>query len=329
MLRKILYICFIIGLLSLHGHDMAIAADALPGIEPDASTTPATPAVQPTEPDSIKPVEIIAPNDTINQSADPKKTDAENDAISPATIEAEELPQKEKKSSPDMQTGKAKKKDISEEENIDKPLEFKYESFDKDQLACPATPYVETSNRNLKSTKRGNNLRQKQGSPLIAGGSYTLIRGRVVDENCLPIQGAAVEIWQADKLGNYEWEYDVTNRWQEPLAGKDENFMFSGMAQTDNLGRFNFFTIMPGAKNTGAPHINVIVKRSGYNNLHTRVYFRNNTSNSTDPTLLLISEEDKKMIVANGRNLDPQNPYAGAEYYYTIILRGVSPYKRY
>lgn len=323
MLRKILYVGLLIGLVMLSGRMEVVAAEALP----DAATAApnANKAIE------IEPVTIQEPKEApveLPKAEGEKKADG----ITPETIEIDELPEKERKFNLDAENSDAKtstsKKKLVEKED-EGPLEFKYESFDKDQMACPATPYVETSNRNLRPTKKGNNLRQKQGSPLIAGGSFVLIRGRVADENCLPIQGAAIEIWQADKLGNYEWDYEQKSYWKEPLKGRDENFMFSGTAQTDNLGRFDFFTIMPGAKDQGAPHINIVVKRSGYNNLHTRMYFAGNANNATDHTLSIISEEDKKIIVANGRNINPQSPYAGMEFLFPIILRGVSPYKRF
>lgn len=209
------------------------------------------------------------------------------------------------------------------------PYPFIYEKTDKDQLACKATTFIEPEYTNMKSIKKGNNLMRKPGSALRAGGNYIQINGIIVDENCLPIQGAVIEIWQTDANGRYEWEYDTTNYWELPTPGKDNHFLFSGSAQTDNLGEFNILTIFPGSKADNAPYINIIVKRVGYDELHTRMYFADHPRNDTDKTILSMNKEEKISVIAPGRNIDPKGVYEGRVYYFPITMTGISTYKRF
>ena len=203
---------------------------------------------------------------------------------------------------------------------------FIYENKNEDQLACKVTPFVEFGSENKKPVKKSNNLIRKAGSAVKAEGNFIQIIGRLVDENCLPLQGAVVEIWQADALGNYEWEYDQDSYWQIPLEGKDKNFLFSGTALTDNLGQFDFKTIFPGSKDESAPHVNIIVKLTGYEGLHTRMYFANHPGNNTDPVLTEMQGAAKEYLIARGKNI---GQYEGRIYYFPVTISGISPYKRF
>lgn len=217
----------------------------------------------------------------------------------------------------------------AKEQKAGPPYPFIYENTDKDQLSCRTTTFVEPEYNNLKPTKKGNNLMRKPGSSVRASGNYIQINGIIVDENCLPIQDAVVEIWQTDTLGRYEWEYDTTSYWELPVSGKDNNFLFSGSAQTDNMGQFNILTIFPGSKEKNAPYINITIKRIGYDELHTRMYFADHPLNDTDPTLLLMNSTEKKSVIATGRNIDPKGKYEGRVFYFPITMAGISAYKRF
>ncbi len=248
------------------------------------------------------------------------------------TTEAEEKSavkaQKHKKTTKEIKPD-ATAKDKKTEAKVDSASPFIYENNDDEQLYCKVTTFIEPEFINKKTIKKGNNLLRKAGGALRAGGSYLQITGVVVDENCLPVQGAVVEIWQADAIGHYEWEYDVDGYWQVPVAGKDNNFLFSGSAHTDNLGQFNFLTIFPGDKNSSAPYINIIVKLSGYEELHTRMYFAGHPRNDSDPIFATLQEGQKKSIIAMGKNIDPQGKYEGRVYYFPITMRGINGYKRF
>jgi len=203
---------------------------------------------------------------------------------------------------------------------------FVNENSDTEHLACKVTPFIEPKFDNKKPMRKGNNLMRKPGSPSRASGDYIQLRGTVVDENCLPIQGVVVEIWQTDSHGHYEWEYDRESYWTLPPEGKDNNFLYSGSAHTDNLGEFDFMTMMPTARIDEAPYINVIVKREGYEELHTRMYFAGQPLNDSDKSLASLSEDGKASLVIKGKSLQA---FEGKAFYFPITLRGISPYKRF
>jgi len=80
--------------------------------------------------------------------------------------------------------------------------------------------------------------RQHPGEPL---GERIAVHGRVLDGAGRPLQGALVEIWQANAAGRYRHERDTH---PAPL---DPNFSGAGWCLTDADGRYRFVTIKPGA----------------------------------------------------------------------------------
>ena len=212
---------------------------------------------------------------------------------------------------------------VDEREESIIAVEYKAE----EKLACHPTPSVRSIYRNTKPIQKSNNLVQRVGSPTRAVGHFTKITGLLTDENCLPIQGAVVEIWQADRLGNYEWSYETDSYFELPLEGRDKNFVFSGTAQTDNLGQYTLMTILPGSKSKSAPHINIIIKKEGYRTLRTRMYFAKHPRNEKDPVLVSISGEGHDALIAKGKKLVGQ--IDGRLYYFPVTMSGIGAYKRY
>jgi protocatechuate 3,4-dioxygenase, beta subunit len=127
------------------------------------------------------------------------------------------------------------------------------------------------------------------GRPQRALGQVIYLTGRVVDQNCQPVAGANVEIWQACASGRYNHGRDPN---QAPL---DPNFRYWGETDTDADGKYMFKTIIPGAYPADPsigwdrpPHIHVKVSRLGYKELTTQMYFKGNELNEKD----LILRED-------------------------------------
>jgi protocatechuate 3,4-dioxygenase beta subunit len=104
-----------------------------------------------------------------------------------------------------------------------------------------------------------------------------------VDEECRPIAGVLVEIWQANTWGRYDHEKDAGN--PRPL---DPSFQSWAEMLTDAKGRFRFRTIKPGsypADDQGwvrPPHIHFRVSRRGFHELVTQMYFSGEQLNDTD-----------------------------------------------
>ena len=135
------------------------------------------------------------------------------------------------------------------------------------------------------------------GAAERAEGEVIIVKGRILDEDCQPIAGVLVEIWQANKWGRYHHEADTNP------AKVDPNFQGWGQMVTNANGEYRFKTIVPGPypatpEWTRAPHIHFKVSRRGYHELITQMYFDGHPLNKTD---LLINAmavpEVQKLIV--------------------------------
>lgn len=71
-----------------------------------------------------------------------------------------------------------------------------------------------------------------------------IIRGKILDKNCLPVSDAKIYLWQHGPDGKYP--YKLKNK---SLARKNTNtasdFKGNGIASSNNLGEFYFITLAP------------------------------------------------------------------------------------
>ena len=135
---------------------------------------------------------------------------------------------------------------------------------------------------------------QEGGAPR-AMGQLIRVGGRVTDQDGSPIAGAVVELWQANAAGKYVHELD---RHEAPL---DPNFTGQGRLITDAEGRYEFFSIKPGAYPVmesdwwwRPPHIHFsIFGPSWMNRFVTQIFFPGEPLNETD--LLLNGVKDQEV----------------------------------
>ncbi len=129
-----------------------------------------------------------------------------------------------------------------------------------------------------------------QGVDLIMGragraqGQVINLMGRVVTVEGKPVQGARVELWQANAHGRYNHPSDPN---PAPL---DPNFEGFAVQYTDAEGRYKFRTIKPGAYPTGfenwwrPAHIHFDVT-GRTDRLVTQMYFEGDPLNEKDRLL--------------------------------------------
>ncbi len=188
---------------------------------------------------------------------------------------------------------------------------------------CALTPAVKIDDATYPGAamNKTNNLRRATGSSIAAIGEPIVIRGRVLDEKCLPVSNARVEIWHADYQGLLRHPPTGDNQ------NADKNFLGSGIAETNNLGEYSFLTILPGRENaTSAPFANIRVSKAGFPSLSTRVYFADMMANDKDLVLNAIIQEQQPLLMAETiREEDSKN----RAYLFNIVLRGKAPYKKY
>ncbi len=118
-------------------------------------------------------------------------------------------------------------------------------------------------------------LTRVRGRGKAAKGQIAHISGRILDVNGKPIEGARVEIWQANAHGRYAHPRD---RSEAPL---DPDFQGYGIELTDAQGRYRFKTIKPGAYEARTPHIHVDIATPN-RKLTTQMYFPGEPLNDQD-----------------------------------------------
>lgn len=142
-----------------------------------------------------------------------------------------------------------------------------------------------------------------EGHTERAQGNVIRITGQVLDDQGDPIEGAVVDIWQANTHGRYHHEDDPNT------APRDPNFQGWGMVKTDAEGRYSFTTIKPGAYNvnkdwTRPPHIHYKVSRRGYHEITTQMYFAGEALNETDALLRRVAEDARGSLVVDFQEVD-------------------------
>ena len=144
-----------------------------------------------------------------------------------------------------------------------------------------------------------------EGSSQLALGEVIIVQGQVTDQNCNPVKGVLVEIWQACASGKYNHPSDPNT------APIDPNFQYWGKSVTDEQGRYRFRTIFPGAYPADTdwirpPHIHFKISRLGYKELITQMYFAGQELNGKDLILQDLSHEEQEKVVVPLRNIAGQ-----------------------
>lgn len=143
-----------------------------------------------------------------------------------------------------------------------------------------------------------------------AQGEVIRVTGRVLDEACRPVEGALVDLWQANAKGRYAHPADPN---PAPL---DPNFQGWGQAVTDAEGRYAFRTIKPAAyplrflsggqadaeAGFRTPHLHFRVSKRGFTELATQMYFAGEALNGKDGVLRRVPEPERpRVVIAAGR----------------------------
>ena len=149
------------------------------------------------------------------------------------------------------------------------------------------------------------------GSNLVtpdAAGTRIRIEGRITDGDGIGINDAMIEIWQADAQGRYASPRDTRAR-------PNTQFKGFGRSATDKNGEFSFDTVKPGSVpgpegKPQAPHIVVcIYSRGMLRQLYTRLYFSDESSNSSDPILALVPGDRRETLIAHKQTHAGHNVY--------------------
>jgi protocatechuate 3,4-dioxygenase beta subunit len=144
------------------------------------------------------------------------------------------------------------------------------------------------------------------------------VEGQVSDQECRPIPGARVEIWQACATGRYAHPRDSNP------AGLDPNFAYFGYAFTDSAGWYRFKTIKPGYYPVGGgwvrpPHIHFRVEAPHEGRLTTQLYFAGDPYQERDAILGSLSKPERRLVV-----IEPMREPASPEqlFRFNLVLAG-------
>ncbi len=192
--------------------------------------------------------------------------------------------------------------------------------------------------RVLKYLDKNTDLTLVDGQTGKATGQVLYVFGKVIDKADKPVANATVEIWQACYSGRYNHKNDSN---PNPM---DSKFQYWGFATTDAAGKYVFKTILPGAYRNDPswirpPHIHYKVRKPGWTELVTQLYFagttfyfEGNTYNSTtlrrlnlnDRVLMTTPAADRPRLVATVRTptaamaLDAGSKYVN----FDIVMNG-------
>jgi protocatechuate 3,4-dioxygenase beta subunit len=118
-------------------------------------------------------------------------------------------------------------------------------------------------------------------------GVELLLSGYVLKTDCAPVSRALVDFWHCDDAGNYD----------------NVGYRLRGHQFTDEQGRYQLTTIVPGLYPGRTRHIHVKVQEPNQPVLTTQLYFSDEASNNRDgifhPSLLV----ESSMETIDGKNL--------------------------
>ncbi|RDV36758.1 hypothetical protein DV096_16860 [Bradymonadaceae bacterium TMQ3] len=118
-------------------------------------------------------------------------------------------------------------------------------------------------------------------------GERILIEGTVFEPDCqTPIEGALIDVWQADAEGNYH---------------SGANYRLRAQILTDASGNYRIETIRPGHYlNAGAfrpAHIHFTITRPGFTPLTTQLYFAGDPYLAPDDSCGVCASDDPTLIM--------------------------------
>jgi protocatechuate 3,4-dioxygenase beta subunit len=139
---------------------------------------------------------------------------------------------------------------------------------------CKATEVI-IDNYEPEIFQNTNNLLRKEGQSEDYCGTRIVIKGKLLDEQCMPISDAKIYLWQVGCDGKYPYVplRTLIDKTMLNLSAKS-SFTGSGIATTNNLGEFYFITIFPKTS-AQKPNVNIRVEHRDLGSLQTKVHLLN------------------------------------------------------
>jgi protocatechuate 3,4-dioxygenase beta subunit len=135
-----------------------------------------------------------------------------------------------------------------------------------------------------------NDLTRVMDQAEVAGGEVLHVAGRVLDASGTLLEGARVELWQANAEGRYHHPHD-----RSP-ATMDLGFQGFGHMVTSADGAYRFKTITPGLYPGRTRHLHFLVIAPGRAELVTQMYFAGEPDNERDGLLRRLSQDGQAAV---------------------------------
>lgn len=156
-------------------------------------------------------------------------------------------------------------------------------------------------------------LTRLAGRPQRALGDVIEISGRVLDMRGRPIEGAVLELWQANAAGRYMHESDVAT------APLDPNFQGYATLTTDAAGDWRIVTVKPGGYDSPigqrTPHIHFMMQGRSHRNVAQMYFAEEAQANALDRLYRDLGEAARTSIATR----DPADP---GKYRWDIVMMG-------
>lgn len=201
---------------------------------------------------------------------------------------------------------------------------------------CMRTPSISTSNYpGFNSIMSNNKLALPAGKSVLAEGQPVYFYARVLDERCVPVEDAKIELWHANPYGKYRYANKAA------LATPNEIFAGAGRTYSNNLGEFMFLTVYPGPYSYSgrtdsgsrytirrAPHFNIRVTHPDFKTFNTNLFFENDGRNYDDQKFKSLRglEQGRVSMSVEPRSNDFND---GVIAVIDIVIPGQDPWKSY
>lgn len=160
-------------------------------------------------------------------------------------------------------------------------------SFDLFGNTCTTTISTEHILKKPEVIYTSNNLTRKSNSIFFSKGKSMILEGYILDQDCVPVSNATVELWQENYEGlNQSSIPDIKIIDDEKTIKKyDQSFAGSGSTRTNNLGFYRF--IISRSCNNCLQGVDITVKSDSkeLKNFDSFISFENNiesTKNEDD-----------------------------------------------
>jgi protocatechuate 3,4-dioxygenase, beta subunit len=190
-------------------------------------------------------------------------------------------------------------------------------------LNCVPSKSVTIHNR-PDSIATYNDLTRSKGGFIDEYLNRIMLRGKLVDTDCLPVANAHISIWQKDGYGidRYLEYLSIPEKLYKNNNDSYSEFSGTGSAFSDNEGRFIFITVYPGKESIKPrnDYINLIVKANALKEFSGEV--------SLDE-LVNPNHKEKNSTISAEFNKEASDFYGIDVYDFSVVMDGHSNKYRY